>query len=61
MRHQHDVLLLLGVGDPYPQGQQQYGTDGGEGDRNLDARTAKTKRDQRTCGGARPCSPGAQA
>ena len=49
-------LLLLGVGAPYPQRQQQYGTDGGEGDRNLDARTAKTKRDQRTWRMARPCS-----
>ena len=74
MRHKHDIrrllllrrrlrrllLLLLGIGDPYPQSQQQYGTDGGEGDRNLDARTAKTKRDQRTWRRARPCSRAAK-
>ena len=57
MRRQDDVLLLLrqllllGVGDPYPQAQQQKGADGGEGGRDLDAGTAKTKRVQRTMAG----------
>ena len=53
MRHQDDVLLLLGVCDPYPQGQQQYGADGGERGRDLDARTAKPKLDQRTVAGGK--------
>jgi hypothetical protein len=51
MRRQDDVLLLLGVRDPYPQAQQQNGADGGEKGRDLDAGTAKTKRVQRTMAG----------
>ena len=57
MWRQDDVLLLLrqvlllGVGDPYPQAQQQNGADGGEEGRDLDAGTAKTKRVQRTMAG----------
>jgi hypothetical protein len=56
MRHQDDVLLLrqlllLGVGDLYPQAQQQDGADSGDRGRDLDAGTAKTKRVQRTMAG----------
>ncbi len=62
MRHQDDVLLLLllrlllrrlwlRTGNPYPQGQQQKSADSGDGGRDLNARTAKTKRDQRTMAG----------
>ena len=56
MRHQDDILLLLhqlllGVGDPYPQAQQQNGADSGDWGRDLDAGTAKTKRVQRTMAG----------
>lgn len=59
MRHQDNVLLLrllllhllLCTGYLYPQGQQQKSADSGDGGRDLDARTAKTKRDQRTMAG----------
>ena len=57
MRHQDDILLLLGqllllgIRDPYPQAQQQDGADSGEWGRDLDAGTAKTKRVQRTMAG----------
>ena len=63
MRHQDDVLLLrllllhlglslwLSTGSPYPQGQQQESADSGDRGRDLNARTAKTKRDQRTMAG----------
>ena len=56
MRRQDDVLLLrqlllLGIRDSYPQAQQQNGADCGDGGRDLDAGTAKTKRVQRTMAG----------
>ncbi len=59
MRHQDDVLLLrlllwrllLRTRRPYPQGQQQKCADSGDEGRDLNARTAKTKRDQRTMAG----------
>ena len=59
MWHQDDVLLLrkllwhllLRAGTLYPQAQQQNGADSGDESRDLDAGTAKTKRDQRTMAG----------
>ena len=43
--------IMCAAGDPYPQGQQQEGAHGGERSRDPGARTAKTKRVQRTMAG----------
>ncbi|KAF0099954.1 MAG: hypothetical protein FD144_3475 [Rhodospirillaceae bacterium] len=48
MWDQRRIGLLLSAGSVYPQAPQQKNADGGENDRCLDARTAKTIRGQLT-------------